>query len=306
MGRILFIFNPAGRGGTGIKAWEEFKSLWPEPIDSADVIVTEYPGHAKEVSASHSDYEILAVIGGDGTVGEVMSGIMAQPGRKSKVAIIPAGTGNDIARTLGILKLDDAVAALHADHARHVDLIRIDCQVEGRARHRYAFLMGNVGFSANVKMRPWMKRYLGPTGAYYLSTILEIVTYRAPQMTVRWEKQAYNGRAWMVIVANVERIGGGGMCIAPGARPDDGKLNVSIIPARPKFNMLTSMLPKAASGAHVIEPDVVYFQAKAIEVDSNPQVILDVDGDVFGMTPVTFTVCPNAIQVMAPEQQDKK
>jgi diacylglycerol kinase family enzyme len=73
----------------------------------------------------------------------------------------------------------------------------------------------------------------------------------ACNVQMRWEKQAFSGRAWMVIVANVERIGGGGMCIAPRARSDDSKLDVSIIPARPKFNMLTRMLPKAASGAHV-------------------------------------------------------
>lgn len=61
----------------------------------------------------------------------------------------------------------------------------------------------------------------------------------------------------MMIVANVEPIGGGGMCIAPGASPDDGELNVSIIPACPKFKMLTRMLPKTALGTHVNEPDVV-------------------------------------------------
>jgi diacylglycerol kinase (ATP) len=230
---------------------------------------------------------------------------MERQGPKPKIAIIPAGTGNDIARNLGVLSFEDAVDALHGEHARQVDLIRVDCQVEGRVGHKYAFLMGNVGFSANAKIKPWMKRYLSPKGAYYLSTILQIITYRAPHMTVRWEQQEYRGRVWMVIVANVERIGGGGMCIAPGARPDDGELNISIIPSRSKFTMMTRMLPKAASGAHVNEPDVVYFPTNKIEVDSKPAVILDIDGDIFGMTPATFTVCPKAVQVMTPEQQDK-
>jgi len=306
MSHILFIINPAVHGGMGMKVWEKFTSLWPDPIDSADVIVTESPGHAKEVAAAQSDYAILAVVGGDGTVGEVMSGIMERQGTKSKVAIIPAGTGNDIARNLGIFSIDDAVAALHGDHTMHVDLIRIDCQVELHAGYRYAFLMGNVGFSANIRIKPWMKRYLDPKGAYYLSSILQIITYRAPHMTVRWKKQEYSGRVWMVIVGNVDRVAGGSMCIAPGARPDDGELNISIIPSRSKFNMLTKMLPKAASGAHVNEPDVLYFQTTKIEVDSDPPVILDIDGDIFGMTPATFSVCPKAVQVLTPDQQDKK
>ena len=298
MSQILFIINPAVRGGTGMEVWEEFTSLWPEPVVSADVIVTDSPGHAKAVAASQSEYAILAVVGGDGTVGEVMSGIMEQQGVKSKVAIIPAGTGNDMARNLGIYTLHDAMAALQTDHARKVDLIRVECQVEGIAEYRYAFLMANVGFSANVWIKPWMKRYLGAKGAYYLSTILQILTYRAPHMKVRWKQQEYSGRGWMVVVANVERIGGGSMCIAPGAKPDDGKLNVSIIPARSKLNMLTKMLPKAASGVHVNEPDVLYFTATRIEVDCDPAVILDIDGDIFGMTPATFSICPKAIQVL--------
>ena len=300
MGHILFIINPAGHGGMGMKVWNEFKSLWPDPIDSADVIVTERPGHAREIAAAQSDYAILAVVGGNGALGEVMTGIMERQDSKPKVAIIPAGTGNDIARNLGIFSIADAVDALQGEHARYVDLIRIDC----RAGQKYAFLMGNVGFSANARIKPWMKRYLGPKGAYYLSTILQIIAYRAPHMTVRWETREYSGRVWIVIVANVARIGGGGMCIAPGAQFDDGELNISIIPSRSKFKMLARMLPKAASGAYVNEPGVVYFPTKKIEVDSDPPVILDIDGDIFGMTPATFKVCPKAIQVITLERQD--
>jgi YegS/Rv2252/BmrU family lipid kinase len=297
MSHILFIINPAGRGGMGMSVWNEFKSVWPDPIDSADVIVTERPGHAREIAATRIDYAILAVVGGNGALGEVMTGIMERQGLKPKVAIIPAGTGNDIARNLGIFSIDDAVDALQVEHARHVDLIRIDC----RAGQKYAFLMGNVGFSANARIKPWMKRYLGPKAAYYLSTILQSMTYRAPHMTVRWEKQEYSGRVWMVIVANVDRVGGGGMCIAPGAQFDDGELNVSIIPSRSKFTMLTRMLPKAASGRFVNEPGVLYFPTKKIEVDSDPPVILDIDGDIFSMTPATIMVCPKAVQVITLE-----
>ncbi len=299
MSKTLYVINPAGHGGAGINVWEEVQSTWSDQVDSEDVYFTERQGHAREIAASAEGYDILTAIGGDGTVGEILSGIMAHQDPRPKLAIIPAGTGNDIARNLGISSLEDAVNALRGDHVREVDLIRIDCQVEGRTAHRYAFLMGNVGFSSIPMVRPWMKRLLGPKGAYYLGTILQIIAYRAPHMAVHWEDQGYSGPVLIVIVGNVERTAGDSMCLAPGAHYDDGELNVSIIPSRSKLNMMTT-LPKVASGAHVNEPGVRYFPAKRIEVDSAPPAILEIDGDIFGMTPAAFAVCPKAVQVLCP------
>jgi diacylglycerol kinase family enzyme len=172
MSSILYIINPAGHGGAGIKVWEKLQSKWPDQIDSKDVHFTERQGHAREIATSAEGYYILTAVGGDGTVGEILSGIMAQPEPRPKLAIIPAGTGNDIARAVGIYSFENAVDALHGDHVRKFDLIRIDCQVDGRKAHRYAFLVGTVGFSSTLMVRPWMKRYLGPKGAYYLGIIL--------------------------------------------------------------------------------------------------------------------------------------
>lgn len=301
MSNILYIINPAGHGGAGIIVWERVQSEWSDEIDSEDVCFTERQGHAREIAASAEGYDVLAAVGGDGTVGEIMSGIMAQPPPHPRLAIIPAGTGKDIARNLSVHSFEDAAAALRGEHAREVDLIRVDCHVEGHPAHRYAFLMGNVGFSSIPMITPWMKRFLGPKGAYYLGTILQIIAYRAPRMTVCWREQEHSGRVYMVIIGNVERSAGGSMCIAPGARFDDGELDVSIIPPRSRLDMLTKMLPRVASGAHVNEPGVLYFPAGDLEVLSGPPAILEIDGDLFGTTPATFTVCPKAVQVLCPE-----
>jgi len=75
-----------------------------------------------------------------------------------------------------------------------------------------------------------MKRLLGPTGAYYLGTILQVIAYRPPAMTLRWGEEEYYEHTWMVIVGNIERTAGGSMCLAPGADPEDGFMHTSIIP----------------------------------------------------------------------------
>jgi diacylglycerol kinase (ATP) len=302
MSKTLYIINPAGSGGAGVKAWERLQLEWSTQINSEDVRFTERQGHAREIAASSEGYEILVAIGGDGTAGEILSGIMDNKVPRPKLSIIPAGTGNDIARNVGIFSFEDGIAALRGGHVKYYDLIRIDCHVDNRLVHRYAFLHGNVGFSSIPMVRPWMKRILGPKAAYYLGTFLQIIVYRPPHMTVRWEEQEYSGHVWIVVVGSVERISGGSMCIAPGARADDGELKISIIPSQSKFKMMTQMLPKVATGAHVDEPGVSYFPAKKIEVESDPPVILDVDGDIFGATPATFAICPHVAQVLSPKQ----
>jgi len=80
MRRILFIINPGASGGQGEATWNRFQSLWPDAIDPEDVIITEGPGHAREIAASAAGYDTLATVGGDGTTNETMNGIMERDG----------------------------------------------------------------------------------------------------------------------------------------------------------------------------------------------------------------------------------
>jgi diacylglycerol kinase (ATP) len=228
---------------------------------------------------------------------------MDHRGPRPRLAIIPGGTGNDIARTIGIRSIEDGVSALRNGWARAIDLMRVDCQVDGRPAHRHALLFGAVGFSSYPMVRPWMKRLLGPKWAYYLGTLLKVIVYQAPHMTIRTEGRAESGQTWVVVVGNAERSAGGSMCLAPGARIDDGELKITIIPSEPKLRMVTRLLPKIASGAHTTAPGVSYFPGKRITIESKPPALLDLDGDIFGTTPAIFTACPRMLEVMTPTEK---
>jgi len=271
--------------------------LWPDKIDPTDAIVTDRPDQAQDIIAESPGYDIFAAVGGDGTVGQVISGIMDKR-PQSRLAIIPAGTGNDIARNVGINSIEDSIAALRGKHKSSFDLIRVDYTLDEESLHRYAFLSVAAGFSPIPMIRPWMKRLLGPTGAYYLATLLQIIAYHPPRMSIRVDGQDQFGRLWIVIVANAERVSGDSMCIAPGARIDDGVLNISIIPSMSKFKMMTKMLPRVATGDHINEPGVSYLTGKKVEISSTPRAVLDLDGDLYGTTPASFTVHPRALKVV--------
>jgi diacylglycerol kinase (ATP) len=306
MSTTLYLINPTGHGGAGIRTWEAFKTLWSEPVDPKDAIVTERPGHAREIAVSAEGYDVFAAVGGDGTVGEVMSGILDRKGFKPDLAIIPAGTGNDIARNVGIGSIGDAVRSLCDGRPRGFDLIRIDSEVDGQPIHKHAFLHVCVGFSPIPMVKRWMKRLLGPKGAYYLGTLLQVIVYRCPYMAISTEKKEQSGRVWMVIVGNAEKSAGGSMCLSPGARIHDGKLNITILApnSKSKIGIVTKLLPKVATGSHVNMPGVSYFPGERIQISSDPPALLELDGDLFGTTPATFTVCPRILRVMTPDPPD--
>jgi diacylglycerol kinase (ATP) len=305
MNKCLYIINPAGHGGKGTAAWEAFKMLWPDPIDPDHVMVTNRPGHAREIATCAEGFDIFVAVGGDGTIGEVISGIMDREEPRPRLALIPAGTGNDIARNTGILSMVDAVSALQNGQAHGFDLVRIDCQIDGVPGYGYGFLFGTVGFSAISAIRPWMKRFMGAKVAYYLATFIQILTYRAPHMTVHTGDREFKDRIYIVIAGNAEFAGGGGVRMSPGALTDDGLLNITVIPYRSKLNVITRLFPRIAAGTHIHEPRVSYFTGKQVEVHSEPPAVLEVDGDLFGTTPATFTLCPHAIQILCPPRPDK-
>lgn len=274
--------------------------MWPDPIDPKHVVVTDGPGHARQLAASVQGVDILVAVGGDGTIVEVMSGIMDRQGDSPRLAVLPAGTGNDVARSLGITCLADAAAALQHGQSHPFDLVRIDCQREGTSAHGYGFLFGSAGFSANSRIRPWMKRFLGPKTAYRLAILLEILLYRAPHMTVRTEDQTFEGRTYIVIAGNAEYSGGGSVRMSPDAKTNDGDMNITIVSALSRRRVITQLFPKIAKGTHIHQPEVSYLTGQRIEVDSDRPTTVDVDGDVFGTTPATFTLCPQAIQIICP------
>ena len=300
MGRNLFIVNPGASGGQGEIAWNRFCEKWPDVIDPVDVRVTDGPGHASEIAASADGYEILTAVGGDGSVNEIFNGVMTRDGPHPCLAIIPAGTGNDIARNVGLYPFDAAVNALKTGIEQSFDLIRIDGLDPGSEFTRYAFLCSGVGFSGSVSIRPWTKRILGPTLAYYLNTIFAIFAHRSPHMTIRWPDDSYQGQAWMVMVANVESSSGGSMRLAPGASPQDGKLWVTIVEPKPKLTMLFKELPKVAAGNHINDQGFHYFTTPRVEIISDSPAVMDPDGEVEWATHATLSVVPAAVRFLAP------
>ncbi len=238
--------------------------------------------------------EMIVAAGGDGTLNEVVNGIgAAKP--TVRLGLIPLGTGNDFARTLGLpTDLDEAIAVLAAGHTRAVDLVRVTSD-----KVRYFVNVSAGGFSGLVaeKLTPAMKKTWGPL-AYLRSAVAALPQLRAYRTRISFTRRKRSTASvfslYNVVIANGRYVGGGTL-IAPEASIDDGLLDVILIKERSAAE-LTLLAAKVALGHHLSSDAIVFRRAAKVTVNSRPGMWFNVDGELVGNEPAAFEVLPRALQ----------
>lgn len=238
--------------------------------------------------------EMIVAAGGDGTLNEVVNGIGAT-NSKVRLGLIPLGTGNDFARTLGLpTDLDEAIAVLAAGHTRAIDLVRVTSD-----KVRYFVNVSAGGFSGlvNEKLTPAMKKTWGPL-AYLRSAVAALPQLRAYRTKVSFTKGKRSAQSTLslynVVIANGRYVGGGTL-IAPKASIDDGLLDVILIKERSAAK-LALLAAQGALGNHLSSDAIVFRRAARVTVNSRPGMWFNVDGELVGNDPATFEVLPRALQ----------
>ena len=299
--RILLIANPAAAAGRASRLWNRlFVDLEARKL-KADHVITDGPGHAISLAREAAQsYDVIAAVGGDGTVNEVASGILLAGKTKTALAIIPFGTGNDAAHLLGIRSTEDAANALVAGTTRAMDAIEVRCHDAGKEVTRYALLYAAVGFAGALLKRttPTVKRLFGPRYCYSVGFFRALLDFKSPTMRVRCDDREFNGRIFLVSAGNAEIVGAGTMRLSPGAKVDDGQLNVNVIEDLGRLET-ARWFPKVLKGTHTTHPKVRYFAATSVAVECEAVMEVQMDGELYGHTPATFEVRPGAIRVIA-------
>ena len=286
MPRVTVIRNPAsGRGRRA--AWDAVAHHFAD----AEVMLTEGPGHAMRLAQDAATRsEIVVAAGGDGTVAEVAEGLIGTP---AALAVLPLGTGNDFARTLGYGP--DVQAALRAleGEAVEVDAYRWSCGV----RSGCGINVAGCGFDAVVAQRiNHGYRWLRGTTAYVASVLETLVRYQANPIWIEVDGKGLETTAMLVAVANAQSYGGG-MRVAPAASITDGLLDVTIVEGVGKLEFLRTF-PKVFKGTHVDHPKVKTLRGRIVKVHATPELPVLADGELVGGTPATFEVIPQALRVM--------
>jgi diacylglycerol kinase (ATP) len=235
--------------------------------------------------------EMIVAAGGDGTLNEVVNGIGATSS-DVRLGLIPLGTGNDFARTLGLpTDLDEAIAVLAAAHTRAIDLVRVTSD-----KVRYFVNVSAGGFSGlvNEKLTPTMKKTWGPL-VYLRSAVAALPQLRAYRTKVSFDKKKpLTLSLYNVVIANGRYVAGGRL-IAPKASIDDGLLDIILIKERSAVE-LALLAAKVALGHHLSSDAIVFRRAAKVTVNSRPGMWFNVDGELVGNEPATFEVLPRALQ----------
>ena len=257
-------------------------------------MLSEYPGHLAE-AASGAGGALLVVVGGDGTVNEVVNGVA---GTGAEIAVLSSGTGEDFGRTHGIPDgFDAAVRTVLEGETRTLDVGRVEC--EG-SPGRFFANVGSAGMSGAVARRAnAMSKALGGKVTFFYALTREFLAWRNTQVVVELDDGVRReGRLHDVIVAN-GRFHGGGMQLAPDARQDDGLFDVVTIGDVDKLDFLTTA-PKLYSGRYLSHQKVELLRSSTVAISAAEPLPLEVDGEPIGMTPARFEVVPAALRLRVP------
>jgi len=299
----VVILNPASRSGATGRRFAEVEARLRERLGALDVERTRGPRDAERIAreAVRTGAERIVVAGGDGTVSEVVTGLLAAGlAGEVELGLLPLGSGGDLLRTLGVPRdLDAAVDGLVGGPLRHLDAGRLEYRGRDGAPRRAFFLnVASFGISGLVdELVNRAPKTLGGTAAFAAGALRAILRYRPVPVSLRLDGQRLHEGPLTLAAAANGRFFGGGMRIAPDARPDDGMLDVVVVKGQSRLRLLANF-PSIYRGSHVEHPDVRVRRGRRLEADAEPgRVWLDVDGEPLGTLPAVLEILPGAIAV---------
>ncbi|MDR0419122.1 MAG: diacylglycerol kinase family lipid kinase [Prevotellaceae bacterium] len=305
----MVIVNPKAGRGHGMRDWPTISNKLYFSGVVFTCVFTEKKYHAVEltVKAVNDGYRKIIVVGGDGTVNEVVNGLFIQkvvaPGDIT-LAVIPVGTGNDWVRMLGIPRTyNDAVSSICAERTILQDVGAVEFEESMVRQIRYMANVSGIGFDAMVNRRFSRLKDRGRTSKWlYLLSVLEtIFKYRAKHFVVKVDgKLFFNGRLFSG-ASGVGKFNGGGMLQMPAAVMDDGLMDLTLIRKMTLYRFFTNF-QRLYNGTIYNFYKVKATQGKHIVIESNPPSPIEIDGEACGYSPFVINIIPKSIRVVVGEK----
>ena len=287
--RVLFLINPV----SGIGRQKTIEKLIEKQIDheklQVEIAYTQYRGHARELSAAASGkFDVVVAVGGDGTVNEVGSALINS---STALAIVPTGSGNGLARYLEIpLKINWAVQMINMMQLKKIDTLSVNKHI--------SLNVAGIGFDAFISHRFADQKQRGPM-AYMKLITREFSSYKSSNYRIAIDGEPHDLSAFLISFANSSQWGNN-IHIAPGAKIDDGLINVCVIREFPKYSapaLLISLLDQSLDQSRY---DVIR-KARRISIESEDELMGHADGEpiVLG-TKAEIKINPLSLKVVVP------
>lgn len=295
---MCVIFNPAARGEKASRFFDHLNGLATDCVFRP----TTSPGGARSLAtqAVNEGHETVVAAGGDGTINEVLNGIGdATDGfNRARLAVMPLGTVNVFAKELGVpMRFERAWEVIQKGREDRIDLPQAEFQSNGKQERRYFAQLAGAGLDARaIELVSWkLKKKTGPVA--YIAAGLRAIRERQPRIELKRDGQSPES-GQLVLFGN-GRYYGGRFHVFPHADLRDGLLDISVFP---KVNwptlfhcgaslLMTAELPRSRA---------LHFRAHTVELTGTPGTSLEVDGELCGQLPASFSIQPLALRVVVP------
>jgi len=291
------IVNPMAGKGRAARAAAEAEQALRDAGAAVLMLTGTSAEHTRELAlqAAGARPDGVVVIGGDGTLTGIVD-VLAAAG--APVTIVPAGTGNDLARALGIRTGHPGPAALTALHGRPR---RIDLgTVVSQGRSTSFLTIAALGFDAKVSERTNMLRHPSGRLRYYLALVIEMLRLQPTEFTIGVDDDESTRMPGTLLAVGNTATYGGGMPICVGAEPDDGLLDVVHVAPLGRMTLLR-MFPLLLRGAHLHKAEVTHRRVTRVRA-SAPGLIVYADGERVGTGECTIGIRQGAVTMMVPKE----
>jgi len=291
--RVALIVNKVAGNGRCGRLYPSVDKFFRDANIEFTPMFTESRGHAVLLAkqAAQAGYGAVVSMGGDGTLNEVVNGIA---GSGVVLGFIPAGSGNDFGRTVGIgsQSCDTACQVIAKGQVQEINL--------GQVNGRYFINIAGSGFDAEVGLtaNTWGKKHFRGYMAYVASILRQLVFFTPQEVVIELDGATRKAKVWFVAIANA-RYFGGGLMIAPQAELHDDLFDVCIVKDVSKLELL-KMIPKVFKGGHIHHPAVEMHRAAHVRVASMGRLAVQADGEVLGNLPQEFKIAPVKQKVFLP------
>jgi diacylglycerol kinase (ATP) len=304
--RLHVIVNPKSGNGRTQRTWPTIDRRLKRLGYEVDFRMTESGGDGARLGREAVEHGIdeVVVVGGDGTVNEVVNGLFtASHGESPDVtlSVLPAGTGRDFSRSIGIRSVEHALETLGDGEIRQLDVGRVDYTDETGVKSRYFVNAGDVGLGAETAaLLNRSSKLLGGKISYFLGAARSIITYQGRPAKIEADGEIiHDGLLAMTCFSN-GRFHAGGMRMAPDASMTDGYFDLLVLRDVPKYALLGSLLPSVYLGRHISHSAVTHRLAQKIRITSPEALLFEVDGEQPGTTDISVTLLPGALRVRVP------
>ncbi len=304
--RLHMLVNPYAGNKKGRKTAERAKALLEEAGCKVETYFSAYSGHLIEIARTLEvkATDSFAVVGGDGTLSEVITGRMqANSGKKELFGLIPAGTGNSMATDLGIDGVDAAVKCILHGSRQALDLAKVEMVqglpgAEDGTMVRYSHNLVTWGLGVDSTIKAERMRWMGPI-RYDVGILMAIMANNRRHATLTLDGVTMEDDYTLFLIQN-SQTGGSMLPLAPGASLDDGLMDIGILKKMTRSDVLKAFGMLKKEGRHVFHPRVDYHRFKSLCIETPLPTAINVDGENIGSTPLQMEVLPGAVEICVP------